>query len=177
MYEKIKQINNSLWDEFNAYKLWAIIWISLSILTVLSFTVGEKFSTILAYPEEAYQALENEATKMANTHNLETEYKCIYTYDNTTNTLSLDLRDNNRDSVYITATISDYNTDKPDINITRSIETKLSFILRNSIADFIAFPALVSWLIILAILFTLGLAHLIAFIFHKIGEKVFKPKE
>lgn len=177
MYEKIKQINNSLWDEFNVYKLWAIIWIILSILTVLSFTVGQKFSTTLAYPEETYQALENEATKMANTHNLETDYKCIYTYNNTTNTLSLDLRDVNRDSVSITARISDYHTNTPVINITRNVKNKSSFILRNSIADFIAFPLLLSNLIILAILFTLGLAHLIAFIFHKIGEKVFKPKE
>jgi len=177
MYEKIKGFHYSFWESRNIIKLFGILWIILFISSVISFTVKQKWSTSLTYPEEAYQTLENEATKMAHTHNLGTEYECTYTYNNVINSLSLTLKNVDRSNVSITATISDYNTDKQDINITRNIKNKLSFILSNSIAYFIIFPVLVSGLIWLAIVFILELILIIAFIFHKIGEKVFKSKE
>lgn len=173
MYEKIKRINTKLYEGYNLYKLLLIIWIILSILSILFFTVNKEWPSLLIYPEKNYQSLEDEAKKMADTHNLETDYDCIYTYNNVTKLLSLNLQNGN---VTITAKVSDYCTDKQDINITRNVKGKTNFIFTNLIAYFIGFPGLLTMLIIMAIIIILALILLIAFIFHKIGEKI-KQKE
>lgn len=173
MYGKIKQINKKLWDGFNLYKLFLIILIILSILSILFVTVKKEWPKLLMYPEEAYQSLEDESKKMADTHNLETDYDCTYTYDNVTKSLSLNLQNGN---ATITAKVSDYRTDKQDIIITRNVKGKVHFIFTNLLAYFIAFPGILSMLITIAIIIILALILLVTFIFHKIGEKI-KQKE
>lgn len=173
MYGKIKQINDKLWEGSNIYKLFLIIWIIISILSILFVTVKKEWPKLLMYPEEAYQSLEDEAKKMADTHNLETDYDCIYTYNNVTKSLSLNLQD---DNVTITAEVSDYHTDKQDISITRNVKSNVNFIFANFIGYLIAFPGMLSMLITIAIIIILALILLVTFIFHKIGEKI-KQKE
>lgn len=176
MYEKIKEINKTFWDDINPFKVFLVLWIILFLLTVISYTVKQEWSTVLTYPKKDYQTLENEATEMANTHNLETDYECTYTYNNITNSLSLALQNVNRDDISITATISDYNTDKQNISITRNFENKVEFIITNFI-DIIFFPTCLALVIEIIIIVILGLIYFIAFIFHKIRENFFKTKE
>lgn len=177
MYEKIKKINKTFWDDINPLKVFFVLWIILFLLTVISYTVKQEWSTVLTYPKKDYQALEDEAKKMANTHNLETDYECTYTYNNITNSLSLALKNVNRDGISITATISDYNTDKQNISITRICENKAEFIIKIFITHFIFIPAFLALVIEIIIIVILGLTYLIAFIFHKIRENFLKIQE
>lgn len=172
MYEKIKQIDDNIWNK--TYKLLSVIWIILFILTVLLITVKQEWPKLSAYPENSYKDVEDEAKKMVYNHNLETDLSCTYTYNNTTNCLSLELYDSDN-KISITATVSDYNTNKQKINIKRGA-SKLYSIFANFFLLF-AIPFSLALLILIILMIISGLVHFIVFIFITVRKKISGQKE
>lgn len=172
MYEKIKQIDDNIWHK--AFKIISVIWIILFILTVLLITVKQEWPKLLAYPENSYKDVEDEAKKMVYNHNLETDLSCTYTYNNRTNCLSLNLYDSDN-KISITATVSDYNTNTQNINIKRDA-SKLSSIFANFFLLF-AIPFLLALIILIIIIDISGLVRFIVFIFITVRKKFFEQKE
>ncbi len=170
MYEKLKQFN-SIWKGRElAYKTFLIIAAIVSALLILFVTVLSGWSELLVYPEEAYEALEAEARTMADTHNLETDYVCTYTYDNSTNSLSFDLSNSNP-FAKITATISNYRTDIQTISITRDFKNAVLFVLFNLSCIVIFIPWVLALIIEIPFIVIFKMIFLIASIFHTIRKK------
>lgn len=171
MYEKLKQINSNLWNNrIIAFKLFFIIVVILFALLILFITVLSGWSELLVYPEEVYETLESEARTMADTHNLETDYVCTYTYDNSTNSLSLDLS-NSSPFAEITATISNYRTDIQDISITRDFKNAVLFVLFNLSCIVIFIPWVLALIIEIPFIVIFKMIFLIASLFHTIRKK------
>lgn len=172
MYKKIKQFDYYIWNK--SYKLVFVVWIILFILSLLLITANQEWPKLLAYPENSYKDLEDEVTKMVDNHNLETDLICTYTYNNKTNCLSLDLFDSDN-TVSITATVSDYNTNTQNINIERG-SSKLYSIFANFFLLF-AIPLMLALLLHIILMIISGLVHFIVFIFITIRKKFFEQKE
>lgn len=172
MYEKVKNTYLKFFDDH--FKIGLIFWVILFVLSIISFSIEQKWPEVFTYPEDAYQTLETEATKMAETHNLETDYVCTYEYNNETRCLSLNLTDGTC-SIY--ATISNYGSDNQDISTKRSIESKIGFIEIKLILYFVLLPLLGTLLIMLMFIALMSLVFFVAFISHKIREKISKSKE
>lgn len=172
MYQKVKSIFFKFLD--NIFKIGLIFWVILFVLSIISFFIEQKWPEVFTYPEGAYQALETEATKMAETHNLETDYVCTYEYNNETRRLSLKLTDsiNNDRNIYITATISNYKLANQDITIKRYDDSKRQFIVINLLSYFVILPLLGAFFLLVLTFIILLLLLFVVFISHKIREKI-----
>lgn len=111
---------------------------------------------------------------MVYNHNLETDLSCTYTYNNRTNCLSLNLYDSDN-KISITATVSDYNTNKQNINIKRD-SSKFESIFANFFFLF-AIPFSLASIIQIILMIISGLVCFIVFIFITVRKKISEQKE
>lgn len=137
-------------------------------LTILCFklTKDNNWEKVLTYPETSYTNLEEEAKRIAETHNFESKYKFKnIQYDYESKTLSFKLYD---DSATLTVNIYNYKLENQSVDTIRTETSKLQHIFINIfalIAFGVLFPTVIIWWL------TMGLASLIAFITFSI-EKI-----
>lgn len=122
MYQKIKDIRNSVCDE-HWFATGIISFIISFIIICCSFTINNWWGDFFyPYPEQEYQNLEDEAEKMILNHNFETDYRfTINDYDSESNDFEMELHG---DKATIEIEVENYGESNQSYEVKRHSETQ-----------------------------------------------------
>lgn len=167
MYEKIKEIGDSL-DIINLkfFKRSLILGGVIIFYLCIYITYTNKWY-FFNYPEEEYQSLEEEASRLASNHTFDTEYHYkITNYDSESKVLIFDLTDETPTNIVtVTVTIDNYNDKDESIDIERETNNTF-FYIPKQILVFILLPIVTAFMLVLGIYILYYIFWFIAYILH-----------
>lgn len=164
MYLKLKNRIEKLLEWKSLFKIGIVFFILFVFLTCAKIIVQGQLKESFSYPEENYKNLEEEATRMTQTHSFDTDYVLtINSYDNQSNNLSMDLSVN---SSTLNVTVDNYNKYNQEVSIKRNIKNQTEWIF-HEIGSFVFLDFLFSFLLVIVIILLANLIQFIAFLLEK----------
>lgn len=164
MYLKLKNQIEKLLIWNSLFKIGIVLFILFAFLTCAKIIVQGQLKEVFSYPDEDYKNLEEEATRMTQTHSFDTDYLLsITSYDNQSNNLSMDLSVN---SSTLKITIDNYGKYDQEVSIKRNIKNQTEWIF-HEIGNFVILDFLFSFLLVIVIILLANLIHFIAFLLEK----------
>ncbi len=126
MVRKVKEyLSTCTWEDiFNicVWKIPIIVFVVIIVIVSGKITIERRWVELFTYPEEEYQALENEAISMVENQTFDTEYHCnIKSMDNRSDDVSFELRSN---SASIDVKVTNYKKDSQRVETERIIKNK-----------------------------------------------------
>lgn len=171
MYEKIKKVCKSCFDDSVSFRIFVCAFLISLIASIGYYTYKGGWNYTLHYPEESYTQLENEANRIFNSlkenENFETEYRYdINSYSSSTQNFDLSLYGNDNTSIKVF--ISSVGSSDSELSTKRGSKNFVSHFLKNLLVIIVAIPIMFGLLALLIIWPTSLILWLISFVIHKI---------